>query len=180
MSHRGEGVGVLNLAVSLTPGPFWHSWIWACINVSRHYCPFNCLGWGFNFGELGKQAMLPVICRCCGGIISSRAFTENANICADCERIDLEEWPRAVISDAPLPEQVTASQVPAELESFLEIDGPSVVEFTNAVQQAQQAIAEVRAQEREDKERADRSESIRATPQVRAIRSSDPRTARQA
>lgn len=109
--------------------------------------------------------MLPVICRCCGGIIGARELSANINLCAACERTELDESPRAVMPEDPSLAEVSASQAPAELEHLLEIDGPSVVEFTNAVEQAQQAIAEVLAEERAAREKAGASQSLRAPPE---------------
>lgn len=93
-------------------------------------------------------------------------------MCAACERAEMAEWPRAVTSEGPPVEVASAYQAPAELDNFLEIDGPSVVEFTNAVEQAEKAIAEVQAEENAARAFEKRAPSLRAsagaaTPEVR-------------
>jgi hypothetical protein len=106
-----------------------------------------------------ERDMLPLVCRCCGAAIEVRA-TDNPNICQACAST---EW---VSSDSDFQPEVplvfrrgpvSLGKVTGESEQFLEIEGPSVVECFDAVEQAKRAIAESLAEEEAAQVRASQS-----------------------
>jgi hypothetical protein len=75
---------------------------------------------------------------------------ENPNVCAKCGASDVSEIPLRQENTSPGSAPSTAAsraQPPSELERFLEIEGPSVVECFAALEQAKQALAETALQE---------------------------------
>ena len=93
--------------------------------------------------------MLPNICRCCGLAMGLRA-PRNPNICSKCGALDLLAIPLDQEKSSPGPDRRAArrrAQPPSELERLLEIEGPSVVECFEALEQAKQALAETALQE---------------------------------
>ncbi len=86
--------------------------------------------------------MLPVLCRCCGLVIAKSAL-ENPNICAACALV--ERGDKGPLSARGQVER--SSPGTRQLDHFLELDGPSVVECVDALEQAKGAIAEAAALE---------------------------------
>jgi len=95
--------------------------------------------------------MVSFVCRCCGTRVSARA-PENPNVCINCATFDWSEIPEPLVVTGPETRcfreaGATAGQVPSELEQFLEIEGPSVLECFHAVEEAKRAVAETLAKE---------------------------------
>ena len=92
--------------------------------------------------------MLPTICQCCGLLIQTRAAA-NPNICFVCAEADF----RAELEPnqpPPMPRSTTSIAAhghPIELEHLLALEEPSVLECLEALEQAEQAIAEKTAEE---------------------------------
>ncbi len=92
--------------------------------------------------------MLPSICRCCGCTIEARAGN-NPNLCVSCEEALWREKPRETrgVPCPPGGQLVSPRQTPSELEQLLEVEGPTVIECFDAVEQAKEAILEAATQE---------------------------------
>ena len=91
--------------------------------------------------------MLSFVCRCCGSRREERS-PENPNVCVYCSSFDWSDSaePACVTLNTLQCRQAGLKQVPTELEHFLEIDGATVMECFNAVEQAKQAIAGMAAE----------------------------------
>ena len=82
----------------------------------------------------------------------SMSASGNCNICCACAVMDLDQL---ALPDEPklvdlrsAPTVVASSPVAAELDHFLKLESPSVLECFAALEQAEQAIAETAASER--------------------------------
>jgi len=90
--------------------------------------------------EQERGVMLPVVCRCCG-LVMAKSASDNPHICAECARMDWSD--EAPGGDLPAAIHPAASQ----LEQFLELDEPSMVECVEALEQAKRALTETVAAE---------------------------------
>ena len=93
--------------------------------------------------------MLPSICRCCGMAMGLRA-PRNPNICSTCDALDYMDYsalPPTRDSVSANPASIHRAQSPHELEQMLELEGPSVLECFEALEQAKRALTEAALQE---------------------------------
>lgn len=110
--------------------------------------------------------MHPVICRCCG-VLMETGSPDNPNICLACAAAEWSD-PQEFIGvrstgEVSATRTETLGAAPRELEDFLEVEGPSVIECFDATELAKEAIAESVASEKAAAEQS--AHAVQALPQ---------------
>jgi hypothetical protein len=93
----------------------------------------------------------------------------NPNLCLGCATLDWNE-----LSEPSTQADAGTEVRPTELDHFLDMEGPSVVDVYNAVEQANQAIAETTAHEKAAAQTTASAEPLQPAPGRERSRSGMP------